>query len=82
MPVLFLLLLPVGVSVSFCFLLQKNKAMIIFTRAEENTGGGKKTNRDANQVDEERNGRASIFLPTNPFKINTSWFNSVATRSG
>ena len=35
-------------------------------------GGEKKTNRDVNQVDEERNRRVSIFLPINSLKINTS----------
>ena len=39
-----------------------------------------KNNGDTNQVDEERNRRASIVLPTNPLKINTSRFNSIATR--
>ena len=29
---------------------------------------------DANQVDDERNRRASILLPINPLKINTSRF--------
>ena len=69
------------VSVSFCFLLQKNQ-VISFQRAEENMGGEKKTNGDANQVDEERNRRARISLPINPLKINTSWFGCVATRWG
>ena len=36
--------------------------MIIFEQAEENLGGEKKTN-------EERNRRASIFLPINPLKM-------------
>ena len=51
--------------------------MIIFPRAEENMGIEKKTNGDANQVGEERNRRAGIFLPINPLKmvkINTSRF--------
>ena len=43
-------------------------------------GGEKKTNGDANQVDEEHNRRASILLPINPFKINTSRFDYFATR--
>ena len=45
--------------------------VIIFLRAEENLGGEKKTN-------EERNRRASIFLPIDPLKMmktNTSQFN-------
>ena len=54
----------------------------IFLRAEENMEGEKKTNGDANQVDEERDRRASIFLPINPLKINTSLFDSIATRWG
>ena len=53
--------------------------LFYFLRAEENMGGEKKTNGDANQVDEEHNRRASIFLP---WKINTSWFDSLATRWG
>ena len=56
--------------------------MIIFLRAEENMGGEKKTNGDANQVDEERNRRASIFLPINSLKINTSLFDHIATHWG
>ena len=32
-------------------------------------GGEKKINRDVNQVDDERNRRASIFLPINLLKI-------------
>ena len=43
--------------------------MTIFLRAEENMGGEKKTNGDANQADEEDNRKASIFLPINPLKI-------------
>ena len=34
-------------------------------------GGEKKTNGDANQVDEEHNPRASIFLAINPLMIKT-----------
>ena len=60
---------------------RKNQ-VIIFLRDEENMGGEKKTNGDTNQVDEERNRRASIFLPINPFKINTSGFGCIATRWG
>ena len=56
--------------------------MIIFLRAEENMGGEKKTNGDANQVDEERNRRASILLLINPLKINTSGFDYIAMRWG
>ena len=47
-------------------------------------GGEKKINGDANQVDNERNRRPSIFLPINPLKIakiNTSGFN-VSKRLG
>ena len=43
-------------------------------------GGEKKTNGCANHVDEEHNRRASIFLPVNPLEINTSRFDSLATR--
>ena len=60
-------------SVSFCFLLRENQ-VIIFLRAEKNMGEEKKTNKDANQVDEKRNRRASVFLPINPLKNNTSRF--------
>ena len=52
-------------SVAYC-----SYQVIIFQRAEENLGGEKETN-------EERNRRASIFLPINPLKmakINTSRF--------
>ena len=56
--------------------------MIIFLQTEENMGGEKKTNGDADQVDEEHNRRASIFLPINPLKIITSWFDYIATRWG
>ena len=56
--------------------------MIIFLRAEEIMGGEKKINRDADQVDEERNRRASIFLPINPLKINTSRFTVLSQRVG
>ena len=42
----------------------------------------RKNNRDANQVDEGRSRRASILLPINPLKINTSRFDSIATRWG
>ena len=45
-------------------------------------GEEKKTNGDANQVDEERNRRANIFLSSNPLKINTSRFDSLVTRRG
>ena len=44
--------------------------------------GEKKTNGDTNQVDVERNRRASIFLSINPLKINTSRFDYIATRGG
>ena len=85
MPGLFLLLLPVCL---FCvcfvvfFTTGKNEGMIIFLGAEENTGVEKKTNGDANQVDEEYNRRASIFLPINPLKIDTPRFDSIVTRWG
>ena len=62
----------------FVFYSSKNQVVIIFLRAEENMGGEKKTNGDANQVDEEHNRRASIFLPMNPLN-NTSRFGSIAT---
>ena len=48
-------------------------------------GKEKKTNGDANQVDDERNRRASIFLPINSLKmakINTTRFGYFATRWG
>ena len=54
----------------------KKKSGIIFLRAED-TGGEKKINGNVNQVNEERNWRATIFLPINPVKmakINTSRF--------
>ena len=60
----------------------KNQMIIFFLRAEKNSEGEKKTNRDVNQVDEEHNRRASIFLPINRLKINTSRFDSLATRRG
>ena len=85
MPGVFLLLLPVCLF-CVCFVLffttRKNKVMVIFLRAKENMGGEKKTNEDANQVDEEHNRRASIFLPINPLRIHTSRFDSIATRGG
>ena len=56
--------------------------MISFLQAEENMGGEKKFNGDANQVDEERNRRASILLPINSLKINTFRFDFIATRWG
>ena len=62
-------------SVVFC-----SYQEIIFLRAEENMRGKKKTNEDANQVDGEHNRRASIFLPITPLKINTSRFDTIATR--
>ena len=61
-------------------LLQKNQ-VIIFQPAEENMGE-KKTDGDANQVDEERNRGASTFLFINPLKINTSRFDCIASRWG
>ena len=48
-----------------------------FSSEPRNMGGEKKLNGDANQVDRERNRRASIFLPIKPLKmakINTSRF--------
>ena len=75
MPGLFLVF--AYLSVVYCFY-----QMIIFLRAEENMGEEKKINGDANQVDEERNRRASIFLPINPLKINTSRFDYIAMRWG
>ena len=70
------------VSVSLCFSLQENQGMIIFLRAEENMVGEKKINRDADQVNEECNRRASIFLPINPLKINTSRVSVLSQRVG
>ena len=52
------------------FMMYCSYQVIIFPRAEENMGREKK-------IDEKRNRRASIFLPTNPLKmakINTSRF--------
>ena len=63
------------------FCCRKNQ-VIIFLRPEENVGGEKKTNGYANQVDQEHNQRASIFLPINPLKNNTSRFDYLATRWG
>ena len=74
--------LPVLCLFRFVFYYRKNQVMAIFLRAEENIRGEKKTNGDANQVDEEHNWRASILLPNNPLKINTSRFDSISTRWG
>ena len=41
-----------------------------------------KTNGDANQVDEERSRTASIFLPINPLKTNTTRFGSFRNALG
>ena len=51
--------------------------MIIFLRAEENIGGEKKINGDANQVDPE-----GKHLLAHQMKINTCRFGSIATRWG
>ena len=51
-------------------MLQKNHAMIVLMRPEENMGGGNKINGRVNQVDEERYQRASIFLSINRLKVN------------
>ena len=67
-----------GVFVFYC----RNNQVIIFLRAEKNMGEAKRTNGDANHVDVEHNRRASIFLPINPLKINTSRFDSLATGWG
>ena len=72
------LLLAVCLFCVFVFRYKKNQ-VILSLRPEESMGGEKKTNRDANQVDEEHNRRASIFLPINPLKISTSRFDSFAT---
>ena len=53
-----------------------------FLQGEENMGGEKNINGDANQVDEEHNRRASIFLSINALKINTSRFDYIATLRG
>ena len=45
-------------------------------------GGEKKTNEDANHVDGEHTRRVTMFLPIKPLKINTSRFDSLATRQG
>ena len=73
MPGLFLLSLLVCL---LCIILIRGSFSL---QAEENMGGEKKTNGDASQVDKERNWRASIFLSVNPLKINTSWFDDIAT---
>ena len=72
--------LPVSCLFRFGSNIQEKNEVIIFLRAEENTGEEKTTNGDANQVDEERNRRASIFLPINLLKISTSRFGFIATR--
>ena len=77
MPDLFLLLLS-GLF-RFIFRCRENQVMI-FLRPEESMGGERRTNGDANQVDEEHNWRASIFLPINPLKISTTRFDFLATR--
>ena len=64
--------------VVFVFHCRKNQ-VIIFLRPEENMGGKKKTNGDANPVNRDHNRRAIIFLTINPLKINTSRFDSLAT---
>ena len=79
MPDSFPLLLSICLfCVAFGFHCTKNP-VISYLRPKENMGGEKKTNEYANQVDEEYNQRASIFLPINPLKINTSRFDSLAT---
>ena len=60
----------------------KHQVVIIFLRLEENMGGKKKINGDADQVDRDHNRRASIFLLINPLKINTSRFDSIVKRGG
>ena len=45
--------------------------VIIFLRAEESMGREMKTHGDTNQVNGERNRRASILLFIKPLKINT-----------
>ena len=76
--------LPVLCLFRLVFLLQQEKSSgDDFLQAEETMGGEKNTNGDANHVDEEHNRRASIFLPINPLKIDTSRFDYyVATRRG
>ena len=58
------------------------QVILFFLQAKENMEGEKKTNGQANKVDEERNRRASISLPINPLKINTSRFGSITTHWG
>ena len=60
----------------------KHQVVIIFLRLEENMGRKKKTNGNANLVDEDHNRRASIFLLINPLKIKTSRFDSIVKRWG
>ena len=53
--------LPVLCLFRFAFYYKGNQVMITFLRAEENMGGEKKTNGDANQVDEVHNRKASTL---------------------
>ena len=76
----FLCFCPPACFVLFLFLLQENQMMITFLRAEANREGEKKTNGDANHVNEEYNQRASMLLPINLLKTSTSRFDSFATR--
>ena len=66
----------------FRFVFYKKSRDITFLRAEKYMEEENKTNGDAIQVGNEHNRRASIFLPIKPLKINTSWFDSTATRWG
>ena len=77
--------LPVLCLFRFVFYYNNNRKnqVIIFLQVEEKMEREEKADGDANQVDEEHNNRrASIFLPINPLRINTSRFGSIATRWG
>ena len=56
--------------------------VITFLRGEEIMERERKNNGDPNQVDGERNRRASIFLLINPLKINTTRFDSFRNALG
>ena len=67
----------------FCF--REIEVMTTLPRAEKTTismGLEKRANGCGNQVDEERNRRASNLLPINRLKINSSRFDSDAMRWG
>ena len=70
-------------SVLFCFYFfaaRKNQEKS-FLRSEKKHGKTEEWTREPN-LTEEHDRRASIVLPINPLKINTSQFDSLATRRG